>query len=92
MVIDDVSRRPPYNLVGNEENKYVISDRTPEIQFNDDGSLDILIQHDRPADGDVANWLPAPDGPIMMALRTYIPSEDIREGRYAPPELALVKE
>ena len=79
----------PYNLVANEENKYVISDRAPGIKFNDDGSLDILIQHTRPADEDVANWLPAPDGPIMMALRTYIPGADIREGRYAPPELTL---
>ena len=82
----------PYNLVANDENKYVISDRTPGIRFNDDGSLDVLIQHDRPADENIANWLPAPDGPIMMALRTYIPGEDIREGRYAPPELSLVKD
>ena len=79
----------PYNLVANEENKYVISDRAPGIKFNDDGSLDVLIQHARPADEDIANWLPAPDGPIMMALRTYIPGADIREGRYAPPELTL---
>jgi hypothetical protein len=80
----------PYNLVANDERKYVISDRTPGIQINDDGSLDILIQHERPAEEDVANWLPSPDGPIMMALRTYIPGPDIRSGEYAPPPYTLI--
>jgi hypothetical protein len=81
----------PYNLVSNSENKYVVSDRTPGIKFNDDGSLTILIQHDRPADGNIANWLPAPDGLTMLVLRTYIPGEDIRAGRYAPPPLTLAE-
>lgn len=82
----------PYNLVANEEDKYVISDRTPGIQFNDDGSLDIYIQHERPAEEHVANWLPSPDGPIMMALRTYNPGDDIQSGDYAPPPLKLESE
>ncbi len=75
----------PYNLVENPINRYVISDRMPGIRFNGDGSLDIYIQHDRPDDGREDNWLPAPDGPFRMLLRTYITGDAIRDGSYAPP-------
>ena len=77
----------PYNLVANPINRYVISNRTPGIKFNDDGSLDIFIQHQQPSSTQVANWLPAPDGPFGMLLRAYGPGKALREGVYAPPRL-----
>ncbi len=80
----------PYNLVANPIDRFVISDRTPGIQFGDDGSLDIYIQHDPPKEAHKAsNWLPAPDGPFRMLLRTYITGEAIRDGSYAPPPVQL---
>ena len=75
----------PYNLVENSIDRYVISDRTPGIRFNDDGSLDIYIQHSQPDNTLENNWLPAPDGPFRMLLRTYITGDAIRDGSYAPP-------
>ena len=78
----------PYNLVANPIDRFVISDRTPGIQFGDDGSLDIFIQHAQPREA--ANWLPAPDGPFKVLLRTYITGEAIRDGSYAPPPIKLV--
>lgn len=77
----------PYNLVANSADRYVVSDRTTGIKFNDDGSLDIWVQHQEPPTDKLANWLPAPDGPMMLLIRTYEPGEAIREGRYAPPSL-----
>jgi hypothetical protein len=84
----------PYNLVENSIDRYVISDRTPGIRFNDDGSLDIYIQHAQPDTTLKNNWLPAPDGPFRMLLRTYIPGDPIMDGSYAPPlvQINLAKE
>jgi hypothetical protein len=81
----------PYNLVANPIDRFVISDRMPGIRFGDDGSLDIHIQHDQPTEEEkAANWLPAPNGPFKMLLRTYITGEAILNGRYAPPPVQLV--
>ena len=81
----------PYNLVANPIDRYVISDRTPGIVFNDDGSLDIYIQHNPPGGDKSTNWLPAPDGPFAMLLRAYITDDPIRNGTYAPPPVQLVE-
>ncbi len=80
----------PYNLVRNPIDRFVISDRTPGIQFHSDGSLEFFIQHSQPAPDQRSNWLPAPDGEFMMLLRTYWPGDAIREGSYAPPPVTLV--
>ena len=54
----------------NKINRYVIGDRTPGIQKNEDGSIIIYIQHDEPAELKAkANWLPAPGGSFYMVLR-----------------------
>ena len=79
----------PYNLVENSIDRYVISDRTPDIRFNDDGSLDIYIQHAQPDTTLKNNWLPAPDGPFRMLLRTYITGDPILDGSYAPPPVQI---
>jgi hypothetical protein len=80
----------PYNLVTNPLDRWVVSDRTPGIVFGDDGSLDIWIQHAEPLEGRRSNWLPAPDGPFLLVLRTYGPGPEIRDGSYAPPPLVPV--
>ena len=80
----------PNNLVENPIDRYVISDRTPGIGFGEDGSLDIYIQHEVPDGTGESNWLPAPDGPFTMLLRTYITGDAIRDGSYAPPPIVAV--
>ena len=80
----------PNNLVENSIDRYVISDRTPGVKFGEDGSLDIYIQHEAPGGTGESNWLPAPDGPFAILLRTYITGEAIRDGSYAPPPIATV--
>ena len=71
-------------FVKNEINRYTISDRTKGIKFEGDGTLKIIIQHDRPTEGG-SNWLPAPPGSFFMALRAYQPSKEIQAGEYIPP-------
>lgn len=71
-------------LVENEINRYSIGDRTKNILYNSDGSLDIYIQNKRPA-GKESNWLPAPEGNFNLTLRLYIPKEEVRKGEYKMP-------
>jgi hypothetical protein len=57
----------------NELKRYAIGDRD-RLTFNADGSLDVYGQHARPADAQVSNWLPAPEGSFNLTMRLYWPS------------------
>jgi uncharacterized protein (TIGR03000 family) len=63
-----------YFFVANPLNKYTVSPRN-DLKYNDDGSLDIYIQHDPPGKNKEANWLPAPEGKFILMLRLYWPKE-----------------
>jgi hypothetical protein len=56
------------------------------LRFNDDGSLDIHIQHDTPA-GDASNWLPAPEGVFNLCARLYYPKPEALDGSWKPPAI-----
>ena len=58
-------------FVENDFGRYSIGSTTDGLKKNADGSLDIFIQKDRPAD--TANWLPAPAGAFNLTLRFYGP-------------------
>ena len=58
--------------------------------INDDGSLDIYIQHDKPAADKIANWLPSASGPLGITMRLYAPKPEVLDGRWAPPPLKRV--
>ncbi len=87
-------------LVENPINRYLVnSPMLPDMKKNDDGSLTIYIQHDSPGKDKESNWLPAPDGPIYLALRMYWPtpaSDAISvlppgKGTWGPPGIVKVK-
>lgn len=68
-------------FAANPIRRYAIGDRTQGLVRNEDGSVDIVIQHEYPEEG-IANWLPAPKGPFSMALRYYHPRRDLIEHRF----------
>lgn len=72
-------------FTANPLRRYAIGDRTPGLARNADGSLDIAIQHEQP-DAGTANWLPAPTGKFVMALRYYHPRAALIEHRFAMPD------
>ena len=71
-------------FVDNPIHRYTIGDRDP-LAYNADGSLDIYIQHDAPANQ--TNWLPAPAGNFSMNLRLYLPRAEALDGRWVAPVL-----
>ncbi len=77
---------PDFYLVANPISRYSIGDRTPGLRRDSDGSLTIVIQHDRPAD--TSNWLPAPAAPFRPLMRLYQPQAAILDGTYQMPPIA----
>jgi len=76
-----------FYLVANPIKRYSIGDRTPGIQYNDDGSLDLYLQHSSPDPDKESNWLPAPVGGFRPTLRVYQPGEGIFDGAWLPPAI-----
>jgi hypothetical protein len=69
-------------LVDNEMDRYNIGDRTSGLKYNEDGALDILIQHEVPED--TSNWLPAPTDGFYLINRLYNPQEPALNGNWTP--------
>jgi hypothetical protein len=74
-------------FVDNPLDRYAIGDRDP-LTFNDDGSLDIYLQHESPGGAREANWLPAPAGSFNVFLRVYWPKPEMLDGTWVPPGIA----
>ena len=78
---------PETLFIYNPIDRYAIGDRTPGLSYNEDGSLDIFIQHESPGADKESNWLPAPDGPFMLGLRIYWPEQVILDGDWKPASI-----
>jgi hypothetical protein len=84
-------RLPESLLVANPLDRYLLNSlMVPRFRRDDDGGLSFLVQHDAPRRDEMANWLPAPEGPFMMALRLYWPREEALRGNWTEPAVRLV--
>jgi hypothetical protein len=83
---------PSRLLVANSLNRYLInSPMLPNLRRDEDGGLTLHIQRQSPGAEKETNWLPAPDGPFMMALRLYWPKPDALSGAWQKPDLIRVR-
>ncbi len=77
---------PKQFFVANPIGRYAIGDRD-KLKFNPDGSLDIYVQNERPAEDKEANWLPAPADEFNIVMRLYWPQPEVLEGVWTPPPI-----
>lgn len=84
-------------LIENPINRYLInSPMLPDLKKNADGSVTLYIQHKSPGADKESNWLPAPNGPIYMAMRLYWPKTEepsilpVGKGKWQPPGIKRV--
>jgi hypothetical protein len=75
--------------VANPLDRFAIGDRDP-LTYNDDGSLDLYIQHASPGSDKESNWLPTPAGPFNLTARLYWPKSQALDGRWALPGIRRV--
>lgn len=78
-----------HQLVRNPWHRYGISSHS-KIIYNEDGSLDILFQHQPPKDKNV-NWLPVPEGDFNLILRLYWPKQSVLDNTWKPPSIIRKK-
>jgi hypothetical protein len=82
---------PQSLLVANPINRYLLnSPMLPQFKKDADGGLTLHIQNESPGKEKEANWLPAPKGPFVMAMRLYWPKEEATEGKWNAPLAQLV--
>lgn len=70
-------------LYGNEIDRWAIASTTEGLVTGDDGSVTLLIQHERPEQ--IANWLPVPAAPFYLDIRMWDPRPEARDGSWIPP-------
>lgn len=78
-----------FHLYRNAIDRYAIGDRTAGLVYGDDGSLEILIQHEPPSSG-TSNWLPTPAAGFSMIFRAYQPRPAFLKGDYQLPPLEII--
>ncbi|MGW7066584.1 DUF1254 domain-containing protein [Streptomyces sp. NPDC054855] len=79
---------PDRHLVADPAERHSMGDRTPGLNYDDDGSLTLLLQPQRPADDKTAaNWLPTPEGRFRPILRMYTPHAAVLDGTYELPPI-----
>lgn len=73
-------------LVENPVNRYKVGSDTKGLAKEKDGSLKIVISHEKPTGKDV-NWLPAPEHNFYLLFRMYQPKEAVMDGSWKLPEV-----
>ncbi|MFC7478007.1 DUF1254 domain-containing protein [Dankookia sp. GCM10030260] len=75
-------------LVDNSLRRYLInSSMLPDLKRDADGGITLHLQHASPGADREANWLPAPDGPIGVVMRLYLPKPEVLDGSWLPPAI-----
>ncbi|MBW2161895.1 MAG: DUF1254 domain-containing protein, partial [Deltaproteobacteria bacterium] len=72
-------------LVDNPINRYSIGSPTQGLKKAADGSITIYFQAKSPGKDKKSNWLPAPEGPFWLVLRTYGPGKSILDKTWKMP-------
>ena len=76
-------------LAANEIDRHLIRPDTPGLALDPDGGLTIRVSARRPEDAPLGNWLPAPAGTFILALRVYLADDAVITGTWTPPTVTV---
>ncbi|MFZ4113379.1 MAG: DUF1214 domain-containing protein, partial [Ilumatobacteraceae bacterium] len=76
-------------LMANDLRRFGIRSRD-NIEFNDDGSLDIYLGPQCPSISPESNWIPTLAGVIDLSIRLYTPLKKFRDGNWSPPVIQKI--
>jgi hypothetical protein len=81
-------KMPESLLVANPIDRYLLnSPMLPQMTKDADGGLTLYVQNESPGKDKEANWLPAPAGPFVSAMRLYWPKDEALEGKWSAPKM-----
>jgi hypothetical protein len=69
----------------NEIDRFSIGSTTNGLAQHPDGSLTIYLQHGKPHEDQMSNWLPAPVGRFNLTMRYYTPLAPVLDMTYKLP-------
>lgn len=75
-------------LIDNEIDRYCLNDRSSLI-YGEDGSLQLYLQAEPPAEELLSNWLPICEGEFHLHLRLYLPEKSVLDGVWIAPEIVV---
>jgi hypothetical protein len=79
---------PQSLLVANPINRYLINPpMLPQLVKDADGGVTLYVQNESPGKDKEPNWLPAPKGAFVVALRLYWPKEAALDGTWKQPPM-----
>ena len=79
---------PSSLLVVNPIDRYLInSPMLPQLVKDADGGVTLYVQNETPGKVKEPNWLPAPKGAFVIALRLYWPKEAALDGTWKQPPM-----
>lgn len=58
-----------------------------DLHYGDDGSVEIIVQHEMPENHQEVNWLPAPEGQFQVMLRVFSPKPEVLRSEWTPPAI-----
>ena len=68
----------------NPDKIYSLGTKNKNLHYNEDGSLTLFLQNQKPAGQMADNWLPTPKAKFGLLLRAYWPEESMVQ-EYLPP-------
>ena len=77
-------------LVENELKRYAIGSATPGLKTAAEGAITFYFQVNSPGKEKESNWLPAPEGPFWLVLRSYGPGKAILDKTWELPAVKKI--
>lgn len=73
-------------MVENPIDRYLINSPMLErLKKDADGGVTLYLQNTSPGPALESNWLPAPNGPMSVVMRLYLPRPEVFNGQWSPP-------